>query len=276
MATSSGNEEIAQLIAYRFPSLISKRNIKGDIALHIAARGGMLNTIQTLVCCGKDFLGTDTTSASSSFTSENDLAKSTGDDRLLRIKNVHGNTTLHEAVMNRHHGVALNSRFLQMKKCDLLEEMAKENPELVQLKDENGRTVLHWAADRGNVYEVRFLPSKFSGGLFEMDNKGSFPIHIASERGRVEVTKELLGQWPHQTDLLNIEGQNILHFAAERGKDNVVLARGALSSAGALPNFDLNFNQQKGKITKRRYSLEVERINYFASTVLLLETIVAQ
>ncbi|KAJ9178468.1 hypothetical protein P3X46_010347 [Hevea brasiliensis] len=277
IATSSRNEEIAQLIAYHFPSHISKRNIKGDTALHIAARGGMLNTIEILVCRGKDFPGTDTTSASSSFTSENDFAESTGDDRLLRIKNVHGNTALHEGVMNRHLDVAQflisadeevwyyqnkegwSPLYMAVKigdfdifrlllkaplshydshkklggnppahatiiedKIDMLKEMAEVNPELVQLKDGRGRTVLHWAAHRGNVDAVRFLSSKFCGGLFEMDNKGFFPIHIASEEGRVEVIKELLEQWPHQRELFNREGQNILHVAAKSGKDNVV------------------------------------------------------
>ncbi|KAF2322296.1 hypothetical protein GH714_010668 [Hevea brasiliensis] len=277
MATSSGNEEISQLIAYHFPSLISKKNGAGDTALHIAARSGMLYTIQILVCCGKDFPGTGIASDLSSFTSENDFAESTGDDGPLRTKNVHGNTALHEAVLNRHHDVAqflisadpqvwnyqnkdgwsplymavkigdlLIFRLLLQSptrntdslnslegsppahatiiegKIDMLEEMAKVNPELLQLKDGKGRNVLHWAAHRGNLNAVGFLSRKFRWSMFEMDDKGFFPIHIASKKGHVNVITELLKHWPYPTELLSREGQNILHVAAKSGKNNVV------------------------------------------------------
>ncbi|KAF2300058.1 hypothetical protein GH714_007757 [Hevea brasiliensis] len=285
MVTSSGNEEIAQLIAYHFPWLICKRNIKGDTALHIAARGGMLNTIQILVSCGKDFPSKDSSDSSS-----------TGGHGLQRIKNVHGNTALHEAVMNRHHDVAQflisadpqvwyyqnkegwSPLYMAVKigdfqifrlllqaptghsdlvnklegnppahatiiegKIDMLEEMAKVNPELMQLKDGKRRNVLHWAAHRGNIDAVRFLSSQFPSSMFEMDNKGFLSIHIASKKGHVKN-----------------------------------LTNGALWSVGiGRRNLDLMIHKQKRQTSKRRNSIKIEWFKERIGTFLLLQTLVA-
>ncbi|KAF2300049.1 hypothetical protein GH714_007635 [Hevea brasiliensis] len=200
MVTSSGNEEIAQLIAYHFPWLICKRNIKGDTALHIAARGGMLNTIQILVSCGKDFPSKD--SSDSSSTGGHDpqvwyyqnkegwsplyMAVKIGDFQIFRL--LLQAPTGHSDLVNKLEGNPPAHATIIEGKIDMLEEMAKVNPELMQLKDGKRRNVLHWAAHRGHV----------------------------------KVIKELLKQWPYPEELLNKEGQNILHVAAKSGKNNVV------------------------------------------------------
>ncbi|KAJ9178612.1 hypothetical protein P3X46_010481, partial [Hevea brasiliensis] len=172
MATSSGNEEISQLIAYHFPSLISKKNGAGDTALHIAARSGMLYTIQILVCCGKDFHGTGIASDLSSFTSENDFAESTGDDGPLRTKNVHGNTALHEAVLNRHHDVA---QFL-----------ISADPQVWNYQNKDGWSPLYMAVKIGDLLIFRLLLQSPARNTDSLNNlEGSPPAHATIIEGKI-------------------------------------------------------------------------------------------
>ncbi|KAJ9189101.1 hypothetical protein P3X46_000432 [Hevea brasiliensis] len=161
MVTSSGNEEIAQLIAYHFPWLICKRNIKGDTALHIAARGGMLNTIQILVSCGKDFPSKDSSDSSS-----------TGGHGLQRIKNVHGNTALHEAVMNRHHDVA---QFL-----------ISADPQVWYYQNKEGWSPLYMAVKIGDFQIFRLLLQAPTGHS-DLVNKleGNPPAHATIIEGKI-------------------------------------------------------------------------------------------
>ncbi|KAJ9178613.1 hypothetical protein P3X46_010482, partial [Hevea brasiliensis] len=193
----------------------------------------------------------------------------------------------------------------------MLEEMAKVNPELLQLKDGKGRNVLHWAAHRGNLNAVGFLSRKFRWSMFEMDDKGFFPIHIASKKGHVNVITELLKHWPYPTELLSREGQNILHVAAKSGKNNVVkyiletpalekllnardingntplhlaamhshpavvLTNCALWSAGAKQSLDLKIHKQKGKGSNYQKAPATQWLKEWVGMLLMVETLVA-
>ena len=49
LAVHFGAQKIAELIACHFPELITKRNIKGDTPLHVAARAKSSNIIELIL-----------------------------------------------------------------------------------------------------------------------------------------------------------------------------------------------------------------------------------
>ena len=107
----------------------------------------------------------------------------------------------------------------------MLEKIFKKNEQLFHIRDEKGKTPLHYAASKGYIDGVRFLLEKFQQEAFERSKNGDFPIHAACKRGHTKVVKEFLQQQRlYPTELLNKKSQNILHVAAENGKNNVVKA----------------------------------------------------
>lgn len=106
--------------------------------------------------------------------------------------------------------------------ADILDLVLKKKPDWIHLRDEEGRTPLHWAASMGYLEGVRFMLGRNASIATERDKNGLFPIHIASAKGHVHLIQELLQYWPNSRELLNNNGQNILHVAATTGELNVV------------------------------------------------------
>ena len=107
----------------------------------------------------------------------------------------------------------------------MLEKIYKKNEQLFHIRDERGKSPLHYAASEGYIDGVRFLLTNFKQQAFERSKNGDFPIHAACKRGHTKVVKEFLQQQRlYPTELLNKKSQNILHVAAENGKNNVVKA----------------------------------------------------
>lgn len=107
----------------------------------------------------------------------------------------------------------------------MLEIIFEKNKQLFHIRDEKGKTPLHYAASKGYIDGVRFLLKNFQQAAFERCKNGDFPIHAACKRGNTKVVKEFLQQqWLYPTELLNKKSQNILHVAAENGKNDVVKA----------------------------------------------------
>ncbi|TXG55183.1 hypothetical protein EZV62_020439 [Acer yangbiense] len=245
VASSSGHEEMTELIARNFPFLITKQNYEGNTALHLAVRAHKLNTVRILVILSKQNPNTST-------------------DTLLTMKNDDGNTALHEAFFAIHASkknvntlvdlacylvlidpnvschqnnagksplcMAVESGnkdileyILNALPRDMLRIIKEEKEELLLLPDEEGNTPLHFAACMGYIKEVRYLLEiKSSNCAFERNNKGFYPLHLACGNGHIQVTKELFRKWPDPTELLCDKGQSILHVAAKSGKENVV------------------------------------------------------
>lgn len=103
-----------------------------------------------------------------------------------------------------------------------MKQIAKEKPELLRQKVEQGENPLHCAASLGYVWKTQFLLKVYRDGAIQTNNEGNMPIHVASKEGHVGVVDAYISEWSDLTEFLNRKRQNILHVAAERGRNEVV------------------------------------------------------
>ncbi|OCF59723.1 26S proteasome non-ATPase regulatory subunit 10 [Kwoniella mangroviensis CBS 10435] len=113
----------------------------------------------------------------------------------------------------------------------LIRSLLSEDPKLVNSKDEDGRTPLHWASTTGNLNVLQLILS-YHPELESRDSMGWTALIIASASNQVEVVRELL-EAGAQVDAINEKGQTALHYAASKG--NVSIGR-LLISRGADAN----------------------------------------
>lgn len=118
VAAKSGKVQIARRILAidSQPSLLYKKNKKGDTALHIAARLGHFNMTKLLITCAND-------------------REVEAKMELLRMENLEKNTALHEAIKNDYY--------------DIMQLLIKEDPGLTSLTNNAGESPLFLAVDRG-------------------------------------------------------------------------------------------------------------------------------
>ena len=118
VAAISGKVPIAERILAidSQPSLLYKKNRKGDTALHIAARLGHFKMTEHLITCAND-------------------REVEAKMELLRMENLEKNTALHEAIKNNHD--------------DIMQLLIKEDPGLTSLTNNAGESPLFLAVDRG-------------------------------------------------------------------------------------------------------------------------------
>ncbi|XP_008545639.1 poly [ADP-ribose] polymerase tankyrase-2 [Microplitis demolitor] len=91
---------------------------------------------------------------------------------------------------------------------------------VVDFKDNDGRTALHWAAYNGNVDIVNALFE--NGAQVTLSNKSNTPLHLAASKGHIEVVKLLLQHisFSKSNSIINaktVGGNTSLHVAAKNG-----------------------------------------------------------
>ncbi|XP_062197454.1 uncharacterized protein LOC133900362 [Phragmites australis] len=146
------------------------------------------------------------------------LASSDGDCKLVAAilrdapsrtvykKDLCGLSALHVAAQMGHHRVA--------------ELLLESCPDAAELRDNNGRTFLHAAANekRSSVVSLaikKFKDSKLRGLLDAQDRKGDTPLHLAVAAGAPGVVEALLRKGKVRVDVFNNDGKTPLDLAAE-------------------------------------------------------------
>ncbi|CAN8289840.1 unnamed protein product [Cochlearia groenlandica] len=101
---------------------------------------------------------------------------------------------------------------------EMIDVILHKDPNLVNERDENGRTCLSFGALIGFNIGVNNLLNRSTSSVFECDDDGSFPIHNAVKNGHIFLARNIINRCPESKYLLNKQGQNILHIAASSGK----------------------------------------------------------
>jgi acyl-CoA-binding protein len=90
---------------------------------------------------------------------------------------------------------------------DAFSELYQRNSNIINVKDKEGMSPLHWAADRGHIEVVRFLLSH-GADIDAQDNCGNTPLHIAAMSDQKEIVRLLLDARADLT-IVNCEGESV-------------------------------------------------------------------
>jgi ankyrin repeat protein len=114
-------------------------------------------------------------------------------------------------------------RSVQKGQMDLIKYFLANQSSLVGIKDEDGKTPLHHAANCGHLEIVQFLLRDGNVDVDTQDKMGRTPLHEASITGKVDVIIRLL-ECGAQTDRRNFDGHTPLFFAVKYGQLSVAKA----------------------------------------------------
>ena len=101
----------------------------------------------------------------------------------------------------------------------LLEQV--EEPQIMKDEEEGG-TLLHWAARRGWYETVKKLVEHYTFDPLVRSNNGSVPLLYASFCGCLKTVQYLIEQCKCDPMCRNVDGWTPLHYACARGNVNVV------------------------------------------------------
>lgn len=144
-------ENMTTTLATKYPFLITMQNSKGDTPLHVAARAGIVETVKILVDCAKR----------SGMTSSSQIDVK----GLMEMKNVRGNTALHEALNALQDAKKENNKHKEKRVTSLVclaGSLVSEDPNASYLKNAEDKSPLYLAVESENKdileYILKALP----------------------------------------------------------------------------------------------------------------------
>lgn len=98
-----------------------------------------------------------------------------------------------------------------------LHRCSSTNKALLEMLDNQGKTPLHYACERGNIAIIETLLLESKGKLPRADWKGRTLMHYATESGRSAHTIDILVREGYDIHAVDNQGKTILHHAAAVG-----------------------------------------------------------
>ncbi|XP_043714896.1 protein ACCELERATED CELL DEATH 6-like [Telopea speciosissima] len=183
-AMENNHEDVARTLVTADPVLSHLVNKEGKSPAYLAAEAGHLQLLEHMLGLLVD-------------------SDDPGDWRRS------GKTLLHVAIIKKHR--------------EIMKIVLKFKPQLIQLRDAQKRTPLHYAA-RLNFWDgLNVLLDMDTSAVYQSDDKGFFPIHVAAREGHTKILQLLIKRCPGSWELLTEQEQeNALHVAAKSGKVEMV------------------------------------------------------
>jgi ankyrin repeat protein len=98
-----------------------------------------------------------------------------------------------------------------------IKDLLDKDPGLLYVKDEQGKTPLHWAVGRGQVEAARFLLDTYHVDVNVRNNNEGTPLHVAASQAQPKAA-ELLIAHGALVDARTKDGATPLHFASYKGR----------------------------------------------------------
>jgi len=207
LACERGHERIVTFLIKEFPSL-NVPNIAGDFPIHIAAKKGFLSMMKLIDSYPDRENQNQETPLALLFCHHHfeQVADWIKQGAHLMRKNGKEETYLHLAL---HQKDPILTRFL-----------ALHFPELIEQRDQRGRTALLFSCRQG-FFEGCQILLEAKGEVCVADSTGNFPLHLAAEEGHSHIVEFLLH---HRAEprIQNQKGEFPIHLAAEQGHYPVI------------------------------------------------------
>lgn len=117
-----------------------------------------------------------------------------------------GGSALHEAIKNEN----------RENKCQIVEKLLQKES-LLGFRDNQGRTPLHIACERGDLQVVEKLVDQPGIDVNAPDYNERTPLHAASEKNHVEVVQKLLRHTEIDVNAEDDDWLTVLHIACDQG-----------------------------------------------------------
>lgn len=201
-----------------------------------AQRGQNFNCARFLLDSGADILRQDIGGRTPVHTFYNDFTGHMLKNCIEVIdpweQDMQGMTVMHFVCWSSKSSVRTISRFA----AEPFRQQPPPEMSCLEIKDNLGRSVLHFASQRGNIELMRFLLTHpRAQKLMEPDYVGRSLLHYATESSRVH-SIDLLLEHGLELDALDDEGRTVMHHAAMR---NNLVAVKRLLDLGACPQLSL-------------------------------------
>ncbi|XP_059653379.1 uncharacterized protein LOC132300347 isoform X2 [Cornus florida] len=167
-------------------SLLCSVNNKGDSSLHISSRDGYADVVWELIKYAKKDMDPESRTRTTK--------------KMLRLRNVEGDTALHEAVRNENN-------------VDVVEILTREDSKFEHPPNNAEETPLFLAAERGNSMIVSKFLENCRSPTYSGPN-GRTALHAATIHGYKECVKILYLLKPSLTKEADVYGWRPLHYAA--------------------------------------------------------------
>ncbi|KAL6505482.1 hypothetical protein OROHE_022861 [Orobanche hederae] len=95
---------------------------------------------------------------------------------------------------------------------EILRELLGDGSDVLAYRDDQGSTVLHTAAGRGQLEVVKTLISSYDI-ITSVDSRGNTSLNVAAYRGHLSTVEALISTSPSSASLTNNYGDTFLHMA---------------------------------------------------------------
>ena len=98
-------------------------------------------------------------------------------------------------------------------KFDVVKNLLKKNPAILDITNNQGRTPLYVAAMKGKYDVVKYLLEESQADAFVLDKHGWAPFHEMAQRGWLEMVKDLVQKNPSAVNVKTNESGTALDIA---------------------------------------------------------------
>ncbi|XP_058744958.1 ankyrin repeat-containing protein ITN1-like [Vicia villosa] len=269
-----GNDEIVTIVIERAPKLLFTFNTNNDSVLHVAARGGHISTVEKLLASYANEERPDIKMAWSEYTQKlyeigkyNEKVIMGNLLEFIKLKNVEGNTMLHEAMLCRDKSIGRDKIFKIFKTQD-----SSENPLSIycheyalDLVNHAKQSVLYLAVKNGDNDAVKLILDNCPKD--EAKPKGLSPIVAAIMMRNQEMMKIILENKPTWIHSRDKHTRLPLHYAAFIGyREGVDLLLGKCKCCTIKRDkygyFPIHLASYRGHVEVVKKLLEIEYCPY--------------